>query len=142
MTLWSAGRAIEQGAGRIERHDGRRHLADAAPSRARRGDRVDGAQRVAMAVVERDGIAGADEVVLDGDDAAGEEALVELPGVARDVDGAVLADAAAKVLEERGGEHRLVDGAALRRGPRVGRRLADEAAVRCEVVVIGDERVE
>src|SRR5260221_14419985 len=95
-----------------------------------------------MAVLQRDGIAGADEIVLDGDDAAGEEALVELPGAAGHVDGAVLANAAAKVLQERGGEHRFVDGAALRRGPRLRRRLAEEPAVRREVAVVGAERAE
>ena len=49
-----------------------------------------------MAVVERDGVAGkAGMGGDDGDDAAGEEALVELPDPTVEVDGAVLANAAA-----------------------------------------------
>src|SRR5215208_6306889 len=102
MARLAAGGAVEQRAGRIERHGGRRQLTDAAASGARRGDGIDRLHRVAMAVVQRDGVAGADEVVLNGDDAAGEEALVELPGTAGHVDGAVLADPAAKALQERG----------------------------------------
>ena len=95
-----------------------------------------------MAVVERDRIAGADEVLFDGDHPAGEEALVELPGAARDVHGAVLAHAAAEVLQEGGGERGLVEGAAAGAGPRLGRRLANEPAVRGAMVVIGHEGIE
>jgi hypothetical protein len=51
-----------------------------------------------MAVVERDRLAGEAGVGGDdGDHAAGEEALVELPDAAVEVDGAVLADATAAV---------------------------------------------
>jgi hypothetical protein len=57
-----------------------------------------------MTVVQGDRLAGADEVVLDGHDAAGEEALVKLPGAARDVDGTVLADATASAEPRTGGE--------------------------------------
>ena len=93
--------------------------------------------------MERDRIAGEAGVGADdGDDAAGEEALVELPDVAVEVDGAVLADAAAAMDGQRGGERRLVDGAAARAGPRLGRGLAEEAAVRCAVVVLVEERRE
>jgi hypothetical protein len=84
-----------------------------------------------VAVVERDRIAGEAGVGGDdGDDAAGEEALVELPHATVEVDGAVLADAAAAMDGERSGERRLVDGAATRAGPRLGRGLAEQPAVR------------
>ena len=95
-----------------------------------------------MTVVERDRISGADEVDLEGDHPTGEEALVELPGAARDVDGAVLADAAAAVLQEGGGERELVEGAAAGTGPRLEGRLADESGVRGAVIVVGDEGIE
>ena len=96
-----------------------------------------------MAVVERDRLAGEAGVCGDdGDDATGEEALVELPDATIDVDGAVLADTTAAMDGERRGERGLVDGAAGRAGPRVGGRLAVQAAVRRAVVVLVDKRVE
>lgn len=61
--------------------------------------------RVAVSVVKRDRLASEAGVRGDdGDDAAGEEALVELPDVAVEVDRAVLADATAAMDGECGGE--------------------------------------
>src|SRR5581483_1992443 len=53
---------------------------------------------------------------------------------------AVLADAAPDAHRERGGELGLVDGAQGRARPHVGRGLAEQAAVRCLVVVRVEER--
>jgi len=123
------GGLVEQGAGGIERDGGRWHFTAAAAPRARGRDRVGGTQRVPVAVVERDRLAGEAGVGGDdGDDAASEEALVELPDAGVEVDGAVLANATAAMHGERGGERRLVDGAAVRAGLDV--RLDGGALVR------------
>ncbi len=124
MVRRTAGRSVEQRAGRIEWHSGRSQLWRSAAAGARGGHRIDGTEHVAMAGVERDRIPGANEVVLDGDHAAGEEALVELPGAARHVDGAVFAYAAEEVLQEGGCERGLIECAAASAAPRLGRCLA------------------
>lgn len=142
MAATAARGSVEQRAGRIERHGGWWWLAHAAAARARGGHRVDGTKHVAMAVVKRDRISGADEVDLEGDHVAGEEALVELPGAAGDVDGAVLAHAAAEVLQEGGGERGLIESAAAGSGPRFRGWLADKPAMRGAVIVVGDEGIE
>ncbi|HEX7838602.1 MAG TPA: hypothetical protein VF469_14100, partial [Kofleriaceae bacterium] len=116
-----------------------RHQIYGAPDR----NRVSGPQRIAVAVVEHGRLAGESAMRGDdGDDASSEEALVELPDAAVDVDGTVLADAAATMDGERRGERGLVDGAAGRAGPRLRGRLAVEAAVRSAVVVLIEKRRE
>src|SRR5512141_3528064 len=115
---------IELRAGRIERHRRGGGLGGGARAAGlARGDGVDGAEHVAAAVVLDDRRGGAAQVDGDGDDGAGEEALVELPGRAGDVERAVLADAAPGVRGERGRELELVDGARARALPRLRRRL-------------------
>jgi hypothetical protein len=78
----------------------------------------------------------------DGDDATGEEALVELPDTTVEVDGAVLADATAAMDGERRGERWLVDGAAARAGPRLHWGLAEQPTVRRMVVMLVEKRAE
>jgi hypothetical protein len=63
---------------------------------------------------------GAGHIDRDGDEAPGQEALVELPGHASDVERAVLAHATPCANGERGGELGLVDGPRRRADPRVG----------------------
>src|SRR3954470_7086316 len=132
--------AVEERAGWVERHGGvalgHRPLAAGLA----RGNRVDGAKHVATTVVLDDGCLGAGHVDGDRDHCAGEEALVELPGLAVDVEGAVLAYAAPGVSREGFGERRLVDRARDRAGPDRCRRLAEQAAVRCLVVVLVEQR--
>lgn len=122
------GGLVEQGAGGVEGDGGRRGFATARAAGARRRDRIGRPQWVAVPVVERDGLAGEARVCSDnGDDATGEESLVELPDAAVEIDGAILADAAAAMDGERRCERGLVNGAAGRAGPHLGGRLAVEA---------------
>jgi len=79
----TAGGSVEERAGGIERDGRGRRLAAAAAPGAGGRDRIGGTQGIAVSVVERDRIAGEAGVGGDdGDDTAGEEALVELPDAA------------------------------------------------------------
>src|SRR5690606_11752710 len=110
VTRRAAGELVEQCTGRIERYGGGgrcrcRRFASLFAS----GDCIDGTERVAASVVLDDGRRGTREVNRDGDDHAGQKALVELPGLAADVERAVLAHAATHSRGERGGERGLVE---------------------------------
>ena len=143
MARGPAGALVEQCAGGIERDGRRRDFAATAAAGARSGNRVGRPKGVAVTVVDGDRIAGEAGVRGDdGDDPAGEEALVELPDATVEIDGAVLANSAAVVDGERSSQRRFVDGAALCAGPRVGRRLAEQPAVGRAVIVLIDEGVE
>src|SRR5215510_11709702 len=139
----ATGHAVDQDAGRIERdrRRGRRRRLAMAPSLAG-GDRVDGAEHVAVAVVLDDGRGGAGLVDRDGDDGAGEEALVELPRRAVDVERAVLADPAAGARGERGRELVLIDRTGDGLGPLLRGRPAEQPAVGCAVIMLVEERQE
>jgi hypothetical protein len=93
------------------------------PCAARVADRVDGMERQVLALVLDPGRGrGVEQATRDGDHAAGEEALVELPVGAVDGDSGVAADAPAGAHGQRGGEGGLVDGLADALGRRVDRR--------------------
>src|ERR1041384_7868583 len=132
---------VEQGAGRVEGHrwGGGRGGRAGAPGLAR-SDGVDGAEHVAPAVVLDDGRRAAGLVDRDRDDRAGEEPLVELQRRPVDVERAVLADAAARVGGERGRELVLVDRARARASPGRLRGLAEQPAMRRDVLVLVEER--
>src|SRR5262245_51249568 len=117
---------VDQNARRIEGHRrcGRCGWLAVATGLAG-GDRIDGAQHVAAAVVLDHRRGGAGLVDGDGDERAGEEALVELPRGTGDVERAVLADAATGAGGERGRELVLVDRTQGGVGPRLGRRPAE-----------------
>src|ERR1044071_5279422 len=103
------------------------------------GDRIDGAEHVAAAVVLDHRRGGASLVDGDGDERAGEEALIELPHESVDIECAVLADAATRADGERGRELVLVDWACGGVRPRLGRRPTEQPAVRRVVVVLVEE---
>src|SRR6187431_1740457 len=93
----AADEAIEQRAGRIERHrrGGRGGRRGRLAAGLAGGDDIDGAEHVAAPVMLDDGRGAAGLVDGHGDERAGEETLVELPRGTVDVERAVLADAAA-----------------------------------------------
>src|SRR5215207_9686811 len=91
----ATGETVDQGAGWIEGHRRRGRCGWLAVATGLAGgDRIDGAEYVAAAVVLDHRCGGAGLVHGDGDERAGEEALVELPRGAVDVERAVLADTA------------------------------------------------
>lgn len=90
------GRGVEEHAGRVEVDRGPRHRP--GPSK-----------RALALVLDPGRVVGLEEGAGDGDDAAREEALVELPGLSVDGQGGVPADAAAEVdgegaADESGGD--------------------------------------
>src|SRR5215468_7876113 len=105
MPGWATDEVVDQNARRIEGHRrrGRCGWLAVATSLAG-GDRIDGAEHVAAAVVLDDRRGGAGLVDSDGDERAGEKALVELPRGAVDIERAVFADAATRADGERGRE--------------------------------------
>src|SRR5678815_560656 len=127
----TADETIDQNARRIEGHRrcGRCGWLAVATGLAG-GDRIDGAEHVAAAVVLDHRRGGAGLVDGDGDERAGEEALVELPRGAVDIERAVLADAATRADGERGRELVLVDRTRDGARPCLGRRPAEQPAVR------------
>src|ERR687890_782891 len=115
----TTGESVEERPGWIERH----------------GRRAGWCARLAAGVWR-----GAGLVDGDGDDHAGEEALVELPRRAIDVERAVAADASPDACGERDREGGLVDRARGRARPRVAGQLAEQTGVRRAVVVLIEER--
>jgi hypothetical protein len=151
----AAGGAIEKGTRRVEGDDlagGISALAVVArstrrPWTVRIGNGVDGKQGQTLAVVlDPRGLRGMDQRAGDGDHAAGEEALVELPRLAVDGHRGVAAHATALADGERGAQHVLGDGvgAAVVLGlvPHGARRATQECGVWRDVVVLVEEGAE
>src|SRR5512139_3508307 len=93
VARWPTGELIEQGTGGIEQHGLAAWRLARFAARPAGGDRVDGAEYVAVTVVLDDGRRRAGLVDRDGDERAGEEALVELPRGAVDIECAIAANA-------------------------------------------------
>src|SRR4051794_10510695 len=109
VTRRATSKAIQQRTGRIERHGPRGRRRARLASRLAGGDSVDGAKHITVAVVLDDRRRGARFVDSDGDHDAGEEALVELPWRAFDVERAITTDTPSDARGERGRERGLVD---------------------------------
>src|SRR3979409_942786 len=140
VAWWATDRAVEERTRWIEWDGGSALGCRALASHLSRSDRVDGAKHVSPFVMLNDRRCGAGQVDGDRDHRTGEEALVELPGPTVDIEGAVLAHATPCVRRECRRERRLVDGARGRGRPHVGRRLAEQTAVRSPVVMLVEER--
>src|SRR5262245_3634012 len=104
MAGWTSGDTVKQRTRRIERQFGLALERGPLPTGLSRRDDVDGTQHVAAVIVLDDRRGGAGHVDGDGDERAGEKALVELPGLAVDIKRAVPAHATPRTGRERGSE--------------------------------------
>src|SRR6185437_7202622 len=107
--------------------------------------RIDGVEHQALALVlDPRRLTGRDEAASDGDDLAGEVALIELPEDAVDRDDVVARDAAPGALGERDAERLLVESALAggTGGVHLHRALAHQARVGRGVIALVEEGAE